>query len=147
MPGRLYDAHRIHGARAGDLSCAADGSDRTTEPSGAWDAPAAAAAPQFTIRNLGTLGGDTSAANSINEQGEVVGYSDLSAGVQHASSGGMAKDSGASAPSAVPTAGRVGSTTAAKSSASARSSPVPPLPARFSGARREGCGAWARWAE
>jgi probable HAF family extracellular repeat protein len=63
---------------------ACDGPVRGTEPVRTLDAPVAAGTPQFTLRSLGTLGGDTSAAIAINEQSAVVGYSDVADGGQHA---------------------------------------------------------------
>ncbi len=42
------------------------------------------AAPQYAITPLGTLGGDESYANDINDQGKIVGQSKTSQGIKHA---------------------------------------------------------------
>lgn len=47
-------------------------------------APAAWAVPQYTVVNLGTLGGGYSQAQGINGSGAVVGYSTTSGGDYHA---------------------------------------------------------------
>ena len=53
---------------------ACDDSTQPAEPSSTPPAAAAVAVEQqFTVRDLGTLGGTISHANSINEQGEVAG--------------------------------------------------------------------------
>ena len=60
---------------------ACDDATRTSEPSAAPPAvPVAAALQQFTVRNLGTLGGSQSSAAGINEAGEVVGNSEVPSG-------------------------------------------------------------------
>ena len=53
----------------------------STEPGAAV---AAAAVSNYTIKNLGTLGGIQSRANAINNLGETVGWSNTSAGLVHA---------------------------------------------------------------
>jgi probable HAF family extracellular repeat protein len=57
--------------------------DEPTRPAETVVAPpaaATAAARQFTVRNLGTLGGTLSEGRGINEQGEVVGFATLPSG-------------------------------------------------------------------
>ncbi len=61
-------------------ACALTGLAACNDPTRPPDPPAASPAPavaaveqQFILRNLGTLGGDLSLGNGINEQGEVVG--------------------------------------------------------------------------
>ena len=56
----------------------------------------AATSPLYTITDLGTLGGDLSAANGINNAGVVVGYSDLASTSEHGFrwSGGTMSDLG-----------------------------------------------------
>ena len=61
---------------------ACDDSTQPAEPSSPPPAAAVAVAveQQFTVRDLGTLGGTLSHANSINEQGEVAGVAQNAAG-------------------------------------------------------------------
>ena len=61
---------------------ACDDSTQPAEPSSTPPAAAVAVAvaQQFTVRDLGTLGGTISHANSINEQGEVAGVAQNAAG-------------------------------------------------------------------
>ena len=61
------------------------------DPTQPADAPATSPAPavaavqqQFTLRNLGTLGGGSSLGNGINERGEVVGVAELPSGTERA---------------------------------------------------------------
>jgi probable HAF family extracellular repeat protein len=53
-------------------------------PSAATSGALEAVAQQFTVRSLGTLGGEFSGANSINELGQVAGFSQLPSGETHA---------------------------------------------------------------
>ena len=59
---------------------ACDDSTQPAEPSSTPPAAAVAVEQQFTVRDLGTLGGTLSHANSINEQGEVAGVAQNAAG-------------------------------------------------------------------
>lgn len=57
---------------------ACDDPTRPADAPATSPAPAVAAVePQFTVRNLGTLGDNESNALGINEQGEVVGNAEL----------------------------------------------------------------------
>jgi len=54
-------------------------------------------AQNFTVTDLGTLGGDRSSARAVNDSGQVVGYSSTAGGANHAFSwtqaGGIRSDS------------------------------------------------------
>jgi len=52
---------------------------------------------QYSVTDLGTLGGSSSCANGINNNGQVVGYTDTGSGASHAflwTSGGGMQDLG-----------------------------------------------------
>jgi probable HAF family extracellular repeat protein len=78
-------------------ACRDDSPDPTGPAPGSGQAAVAAAAPIYSVKNLGTLGGLRSAANAINNVGQTVGWADTRAGKTHAfiyQSGAM-KDLGA----------------------------------------------------
>lgn len=74
-----------------------DDSPQTTGPSPEGSGPAAAIPSTYTIKNLGTLGGNYSRARAINNVGQTVGSSRTSSGQVHAFlyQAGVMKDLGA----------------------------------------------------
>ena len=125
---------------------ACDDPTRPADPSVTPPAAAAAAVEQqFTVRNLGTLGGTFSFAIGINERAEVVGVCQTSRpGNIRAFLWRAGRACEASARWAGRTAGPSASTTAARSSASARSARSEYRAFLWSEARgMRGLGTWA----
>jgi len=107
---------------------ACDDSTQPAEPSSTppTAAAAVAVAQQFTVRDLGTLGGTISHANSINEQGEVAGVAQNAAGQPRAFLWRADRVCGAWARWEDLRAGLAASTTEPRWWASARSIPARP---------------------
>jgi probable HAF family extracellular repeat protein len=74
----------LAGLTAAALGCSEGPQSPTSGDAGIATSDATAAAVTYTVKDLGTLGGEEAAANAINDHGGVVGWSLLANGRSHA---------------------------------------------------------------